>query len=109
MPDKNEQDSKRVKRFSNIDELLLHPGEAIEYMERLRTQLYHTQKKLRKQSYKIQFQNIQLDDADMTISSAMRLVGGLNSMLQADALVRGQYRAFRNLFKASSRRRRNMQ
>lgn len=88
MPDKNEQDNKRVKRFSNIDELLLHPGEAIEYMEQLRTQIYYMQKKLRRQSYKVQFQDIQLDDADATISSAMRLVGSLNSILQADALVR---------------------
>ena len=48
-------DKKRVKTFTTMDDVLLHPGQAIALIERLRTQIYHMQKKLRKQRKRIAF------------------------------------------------------
>lgn len=40
---------KRKKKFDSIDDILLSPGTALIYMDEMRTQIYHMQKKLRKQ------------------------------------------------------------
>lgn len=51
-------DKVRVKKFSNIDDVLQSPGTAMIYMEELRTQIYHLQKKMRKRNRQLVDNNI---------------------------------------------------
>lgn len=90
-------DEKRVKKFSNIDDLLLSPGNAMIYMDRLRTEVYHMQKKLRRQAYRIKFQELELEDADEVMISATRLMDNINQMINAEAVVSGDGRMLKEM------------
>ena len=74
-------DEKRVKKFATIDDILLSPGTALIYMEELRTQIYHMQKKLRKKAYLAKLRAIEDEVTEEVFESMTRMVNFMSTII----------------------------
>lgn len=71
---------KRIKPFSTIDDVLLGAGNAVEYIERLRSEIYFLNKKLRKQNKKVNRYYTELKQMDSVVNRMVnRLTNGRSS------------------------------